>query len=499
MGKICAVWIPYLLTYEQKRLPIYMVPFPSSVSYHSYLGNVQYLDGNSIVTSPNYPLTTNIDYEIKWIVSVETQRFAKIVFTNVSLSKDCDVIVSENIQRNSGFFIDHSFNNEIFVLETDQSVVSFNARCNQTWLTMKFRAIVTTEETPACLSLGIVRKRNRLERCSKSNMILSTRSYLNIDHTYGNEEFQICAYGHQSIDISFIDFYMPCYSSDRIFEFKSRFAIKDADGEHEFCSGILPPKTYKSKGSEIKLFYRRLDFSGYLNSFGKITERIEGFRIQYKIINHSFQKYTTEISGSESESSACSGLFRKCYTVISEEVSWDIANSKCRTRSEHLVTITSRKEMKYLQYLLRNALYNINQRRGKDNKLQGAHIGLRRFTNKNKKTSFNWVNGNSVTFTAWESGQPSIADCTLTLFEYFNTESLWRTEDCLYNLVDFFVCEKPFLEDGNNTRGIFHSFFSQLFSRQEQMNIDDDFQIYNIFVNSKKFDIFGSYNFLSLM
>ncbi|XP_060555028.1 uncharacterized protein LOC132715931 [Ruditapes philippinarum] len=225
MGKICAIWIPYLLTYEQKRLPsdaqrFYMVPFPSSVCPW-YLVNVQYLDGNSIVTSPNYPLTTNIDYEIKWIVSVEPQRFAKVVFTNVSLSKDCDVIVSENIQRNSRFFIDHSFNNEVFVLETDQSVVSFNARCNQIWLTMKFRAIVTTEETPACLSLGIVGQRgNRLERCSKSNMILSTRSYLNIDHTNGNEEFQIDANYHQSIDISFIDFYMPCYSSDWIFDSK---------------------------------------------------------------------------------------------------------------------------------------------------------------------------------------------------------------------------------------------------------------------------------------
>ncbi|XP_060564720.1 uncharacterized protein LOC132723927, partial [Ruditapes philippinarum] len=108
--------------------------------------------------------------------------------------------------------------------------------------------------------------------------------------------------------------------------------------------------------------------------------------------------------------------------------------------------------MNYLQYLLRNASYYMYPWRSKGNKLHGAHIGLRRLTDKNKKTSFNWVNGNRVTFTAWESGQPSIADCTLTLFEYFNTESLWRTEDCLYNLVDFFVCEKPFLEAGNNTR-----------------------------------------------
>jgi hypothetical protein len=69
---------------------------------------------------------------------------------------------------------------------------------------------------------------------------------------------------------------------------------------------------------------------------------------------------------------ACSKLFKKCYTTFSETVSWDIANDKCSYRNEHLVTITSRNEMNYLQYLLRN---QTSMTLKNDKKLHGAHIG----------------------------------------------------------------------------------------------------------------------------
>jgi hypothetical protein len=74
---------------------------------------------------------------------------------------------------------------------------------------------------------------------------------------------------------------------------------------------------------------------------------------------------------------SCSGLFGKCYTVFYEKVSWDIANRKCRKRSEYLVTIASRMEMNYIQYLLRIELYDVFPAwyRNTKNVLHGAHIG----------------------------------------------------------------------------------------------------------------------------
>jgi hypothetical protein len=38
-------------------------------------------------------------------------------------------------------------------------------------------------------------------------------------------------------------------------------------------------------------------------------------------------------------------------------MSWNNASNKCLERNEHLVTITSKKEMTYIQFLLRSQLY----------------------------------------------------------------------------------------------------------------------------------------------
>jgi hypothetical protein len=71
---------------------------------------------------------------------------------------------------------------------------------------------------------------------------------------------------------------------------------------------------------------------------------------------------------------ACSWFFRKCYSVFFEikKVSWDIAKTKCHNYNKHLVTIASKKEMNYVQYLLRSLLYI--QKEDAD-ELPRAHIG----------------------------------------------------------------------------------------------------------------------------
>jgi hypothetical protein len=80
-------------------------------------------------------------------------------------------------------------------------------------------------------------------------------------------------------------------------EIRSRFSIIDAFGETEFCSGIFPPETYTSKDSQISLIYQRFYLLGYDYTHGEIDGRIEGFRLHYKIADHSLQQYTTEFKG----------------------------------------------------------------------------------------------------------------------------------------------------------------------------------------------------------
>ncbi|XP_060552414.1 uncharacterized protein LOC132713751 [Ruditapes philippinarum] len=257
---------------------------------------------------------------------------------------------------------------------------------------MKFRAIVTAEETPACLSIDLIgHSERRQELCSQPSMVLTSLSILNLNQDL-KEEFTIQAGKHQSIYINFMYFYMPCY--DELFHssFQSKFTIEDVVGKIEICSVREPPEIYKSKGSMIHI-YSWVDPS---------ENEIRGFRIQYKFSDHSLQRYTSEIKGVES--SVCSRLFRKCYTVLSEEVSWNIANTTCRKRNEYLVTILSKKEMNYVQYLLRSALYQQMETSedGADKRnVHTAHIGLKRLKDKQRRTEFIWMNSFNVTYSAW--------------------------------------------------------------------------------------------------
>jgi hypothetical protein len=68
---------------------VFVLSFPRAYQKESFFQNVQYIDGPSIITSLSYPLTAMLDYDILWIVNFVPGRFAKFVFTNVSLSEVC--------------------------------------------------------------------------------------------------------------------------------------------------------------------------------------------------------------------------------------------------------------------------------------------------------------------------------------------------------------------------------------------------------------------------
>ncbi|XP_060576072.1 uncharacterized protein LOC132733446 [Ruditapes philippinarum] len=130
-------------------------------------------------------------------------------------------------------------------------------------------------------------------------MFLTSLSYLY--HPLKSEEFAIQAGKHQTIDITFIDFCIACfrYEGSGLTEIKSNFWIEDRGENAYICSTYQPPQTYKSTGSKIHLHYKPVR-DEKISYIGKRVEDIEGFRLQYKISEHSFVKYTTEVKGIDS-------------------------------------------------------------------------------------------------------------------------------------------------------------------------------------------------------
>ncbi|XP_060578363.1 uncharacterized protein LOC132735438 isoform X2 [Ruditapes philippinarum] len=277
---------------------VHLMVFPRvNNSDGSFFGNVQYVHTDSIIASLSYPFKTILDSDIQWIVNFEPRQFAKLVFTNLTLS-ECELIVKTSQESNSGFAIDELLNEEVFVIETNKNLL-FLTTIPKTILSstckIKFRAIVTAEEIPACFEFNLLEHsrrhfKRRKELCKEPVMFLTSLSYLNLNQNL-EEMFTIKAGEHQSIELTFIDFYTPCYKVNG--NLRSRFAIEDADGEHDFCSQCLPPEKYKSKSSEIHIYFRVLH--GERLNDGAVMGQNEGFRIQYRLSDHNLQRYTTDV------------------------------------------------------------------------------------------------------------------------------------------------------------------------------------------------------------
>ncbi|XP_060575349.1 uncharacterized protein LOC132732846, partial [Ruditapes philippinarum] len=191
-----------------------MMPFPRAKRKDGFFfGHVQYVDKDSIITSLSYPFKTILDSDLQWIVNFKPNQFAKLVFTNVSLSV-CALVVKTSHIDNKQFIIDDDFNDEIFVIETNTSLL-FLTTILKTVLqpVIKFRAIITAEETPACLSIDSLnesrRTKRRKEICTEPTMILTSLSALNLCQNC-EEEFTIQAGEHQGIDLTFISIEPTC-------------------------------------------------------------------------------------------------------------------------------------------------------------------------------------------------------------------------------------------------------------------------------------------------
>ncbi|XP_053373490.1 uncharacterized protein LOC123531432 isoform X2 [Mercenaria mercenaria] len=410
----------------------------------------EYINNDATIDFMDYALMYGGVKKHRWIIQFPVHRFVRIAFTNVSmmLSEDCSdsLLISKEINSKKGRQIDHRFNGRQFVVETSENRVYLTfVPCPLPEIDMLigFSAVITSEVVPACLTVNMDKPwgDGRKESCNKPEMILTSMSILNLPFVGVQEKWEIRAGDHHSIQLNFIDFYVICPEDpeDKV----SKFVVVDypPDCEREYCSSFGPLDVIRSETSTVMIKFRQR------RSKKKGMVRTEGFRLHYSSVNHSLENITSTRNPELDE--ACSETFGRCYRIFhqSKPKNWKKAKETCEKHNLLLVSVKSRYEMQYINYLLRNSRYKTKAR------LKGdplAHIGLRRSGNQGKKT-YVWENDSPVFYSAWEYGYPLEGeDCTATNFERF-VDDTWKSLHCSTAKASYFVCMSQIKNNGVST------------------------------------------------
>ncbi|XP_053380169.1 uncharacterized protein LOC123556058 [Mercenaria mercenaria] len=394
--------------------------------------NVEYIYNESTIT------TFGTEQTHRWIIEYPTGRFVRIVFTNVSLEKnqDCSdkILISRTTNNTRAQTIDHRYNQRIFVVETSETYLTMTfSPCQMQRNTSRgFRAIITKQDVPACVAKSSVETWiDGIRTCNRPTMMLTSMSILNFPFLHRKEEWEIRVGHHHTIQLHFIEFYIECRPGNQ----RTKFVIIEniLDEENMFCNSDIPNYAIKSKTEHIGVIFHK---NGYDSEI-----RTEGFRLQYSAVNHSLADITDMVFDEGYFTKVCSKTFMRCYSVFSlwNARSWDLANNYCKRRGLRLVSVQSKYEMQYINYVLRDRMY-IEK---KFDKNPTAYIGLRYYNDKKGEKKYIWENTSPVTFSAWRQGHPKTGKhCTQTNFLY-NEEDTWESEDCTYEEATLFVCMSP--------------------------------------------------------
>ncbi|XP_045156762.2 uncharacterized protein LOC123523156 [Mercenaria mercenaria] len=402
--------------------------------------NVEYINNETTIT------TFDTEQTYRWIIEYPNGPFVRIVFTNVSLesNQDCSdkLLISKTPNNTRSQTIDHRYNGRVFVVETSETYLTMTfLPCQVQRKTIRgFRAIITKQDVPACVAKSSVETwMNEHHICNRPTMMLTSMSILNFPFLHTEETWEIIVARHHTIQLHFTDFYIECFTGER-------FAIKEyTSGEEKtFCISDIQNIAIKSKTEHIAVIYKNDEYIS--------TVRTEGFRLQYSAVNHSLAYITdrTDVSLGMVEPTrmfgyftACSETYMRCYTIYPWKgpTNWDNANKHCKTNNLQLVSVQSKYEMKYINYVLRDFVYN-NKWVSDTVKNYTAHIGLR-YYERNGEKKYIWENTSPVTFSAWRQGHPKAGkECTRTNFLFFE-ENTWESEHCTEEKVLFIVCMSP--------------------------------------------------------
>lgn len=103
------------------------------------------------------------------------------------------------------------------------------------------------------------------------------------------------------------------------------------------------------------------------------------------------------------------------YKVIDDKLTWEEAEAACEAMGGHLVTITSAEEQAVVESLM-----------DASNKLVGYYIGGRMGNN-----TLRWITGESVSYTNWYPGEPSVTDgeTVCELYTHYLVSHIGNTSD----------------------------------------------------------------------
>uniref|UniRef100_A0A8C6GWS5 C-type lectin domain family 4, member g n=1 Tax=Mus spicilegus TaxID=10103 RepID=A0A8C6GWS5_MUSSI len=114
-----------------------------------------------------------------------------------------------------------------------------------------------------------------------------------------------------------------------------------------------------------------------------------------------------------------------CYYFSETQATWDTAQSYCGGQGAHLVIVRGLNEQGFLSQHTRG---------------RGYWLGLRAVRHLNKIQGYRWVDGASLNFSHWNSGEPNDSrgheDCIMMLHS-----GLWNDAPCT-NERDGWICEK---------------------------------------------------------
>ncbi|XP_048196828.1 C-type lectin domain family 4 member G [Perognathus longimembris pacificus] len=114
-----------------------------------------------------------------------------------------------------------------------------------------------------------------------------------------------------------------------------------------------------------------------------------------------------------------------CYYFSEPKAAWEVAQSHCASQGAHLVTIRDLEEQDFLN---------------KHTRGQGYWLGLRAVRHRGKIQGYKWLDGVSLTFSYWNTGEPndsqSREDCVMMLHS-----GLWNDAPC-DSEKDGWICKK---------------------------------------------------------
>ena len=123
-----------------------------------------------------------------------------------------------------------------------------------------------------------------------------------------------------------------------------------------------------------------------------------------------------------------------CYKFSSQTLNWYAAKSACEALGSSLVVINSQAEQQAFDAKV----------------IQASWLGL--YRNPKDKSRWLWVDGSSLTYTSWYSGEPNNSGGSEDCAEMFSTSLGWKWNDAPCTTSYRYICETNGRSDNKTYR-----------------------------------------------